>query len=216
AGAALARARAQRDNLGGTVEGGEVLVRSPIAGVVVSRDAQPGAVVLVGAPLVAVSRTSSLLLTLRLPERAMGAAREGSAVRFAVTPFPDERFEARVTRVAPVLDSLTRTLEVEARVVGGDTPLRAEMFATAELMGPEGERTLAVPAGAVQSFEGDTVVIAARESDGGTVLEAVRVRVGRRTAERAEIVAGLDAGTSVVTRGAAVAKAEIMRRREEE
>jgi multidrug efflux pump subunit AcrA (membrane-fusion protein) len=147
----------------------------------------------------------------------MSAAQVGSVVRFAATPFPDERFEARVTRVAPVLDSLTRTLEVEARVADGAPRLRAEMFATAELMGPEGERTLVVPAGAVQSFAGDTVVVTAREGgDGGTVLEAVRVRVGRRTAETAEIVAGLDAGAMVVTHGAAVAKAEIMRRREGE
>lgn len=216
AAASLARARALRDNLGGSVEGGELLVRAPIAGVVVSRDAQPGAVVLVGAPLVTVSRTSSLLLVLRLPERALGAARLGGPVRFTVTPFPSERLEAGVTRVAPVLDSLTRTLEVEARVADGATGLRAEMFATAELMGPEGERTLVVPAGAVQSFAGDTVVVVAREGDGGTMLEAVRVRVGRRTAERAEVVAGIDAGTMVVTRGAAVAKAEIMRRREGE
>jgi cobalt-zinc-cadmium efflux system membrane fusion protein len=219
AGAALSRARNVHESLGGSIastDGGEVLVRSPISGVVVSRDAQPGAVVLVGAPLVTVSRTTSLLLTMRLPERAMGAAHVGSPVSFSVAPYPDESFEARVAYVSPTLDTLTRTLEVHAQVAGDASRLRAEMFASASIMGPEGERSLIVPASAVQSFAGDTVVITASEGEGGTTIEAVRVRVGRRTAAHAEILAGLEAGTRVVTRGASVAKAEIMRRSEDE
>jgi multidrug efflux pump subunit AcrA (membrane-fusion protein) len=70
-----------------------------------------------------------------------------------------------------------------------------------------------VPAAAVQSLDGDTVVVVARPRGGGLALEGVRVRVGRRTAERAEILAGLAPGTPVVTAGAAVAKAELLRRR---
>jgi multidrug efflux pump subunit AcrA (membrane-fusion protein) len=44
------------------------------------------------------------------------------------------------------------------------------------------------------------------------LLEAVPVRIGRRTSLRAEILSGLAAGDSVVTRGAALAKAEILKR----
>jgi multidrug efflux pump subunit AcrA (membrane-fusion protein) len=87
------------------------------------------------------------------------------------------------------------------------------MYASAELLGPASGSALSVPAGAVQAFEGDTVVITACEQPDGLALEAVRVRVGRRTAERAEILGGIAAGTSVVTTGASVAKAELLRRR---
>ena len=73
--------------------------------------------------------------------------------------------------------------------------------------------TLSVPAGAVQAFEGDTVVITAHARPGGLVLEAVPVRIGRRTAERAEVLGGLAAGTPIVVAGASVAKAELLRRR---
>jgi membrane fusion protein, heavy metal efflux system len=41
----------------------------------------------------------------------------------------------------------------------------------------------------------------------------VRVQVGRRTHTLAEIVAGIDTGRTVVVGGAAVAKAEILKRR---
>lgn len=190
----------------------EVLVRSPMTGLVVGLDARPGTVVLVGAPLVSVSRTTSLVLQMQLPERAMAAVDSGATIGFAVSAFPGERFEARVTRVAPTLDSTTRTLAVMAQVVAASR-LRAEMYASAELLGPPNGTVLSVPANAVQSFDGDTVVITARPRDDGVELEAVRVRVGRRTTERAEVLGGLVAGTPVISTGASVAKAELLRRR---
>lgn len=218
--AELSRARAMHGHLvgAGRVPAGtdahEVLVRSPMDGVIVGRDAEPGAVVLVGAPLVTVSRARSLVLTTRLPERALAAALPGATVQFTVPAFPDARFTARVTRVAPTLDSVTRTVAVEADVLDGGSRLRAEMFVDAELLGAPGVPVLSVPAAAVQALAGDTVVIVARPRNGGVLLESVRVRVGRRTAERAEILAGLARGTPVVTAGAAVARAEILRRRD--
>jgi hypothetical protein len=62
-------------------------------------------------------------------------------------------------------------------------------------------------------MDGDTVVIIAQSRQGGMQIEPARVRVGRRTAERAEIVAGLSAGQRVVAGDAAVARAELLRRR---
>jgi hypothetical protein len=44
-------------------------------------------------------------------------------------------------------------------------------------------------------------------------LAAIPVRVGRRTWALAEIVSGIDSGRTVVVTGAAVAKAEILKRR---
>jgi cobalt-zinc-cadmium efflux system membrane fusion protein len=217
--AELTRARSTRSHLVGTgrvppgIDEHEVLVRSPMNGLVVGLDARPGAVVLVGAPLVAVSRTTSLVLQLHLPERALAAADPGATVRFTVSAFPGERFEARVTRVAPTLDSATRTLAVQASVHGIATRLRAERSASAELFGAPNAAALSVPAAAVQALAGDTVVITARPRDDGLELEAVRVRVGRRTTERAEILDGLIAGTPVISGGASLAKAELLRRR---
>ncbi|HEX5074776.1 MAG TPA: efflux RND transporter periplasmic adaptor subunit [Gemmatimonadaceae bacterium] len=217
--AELDRARALRGHLvgAGAVPPGtdqhEVLVRSPMDGIIVRLDARPGEVVLVGAPLVTVSRTTSLVLQMSIPEQLLGRAKPGSRVRFTVPAFPGESFAATVAHVAPTLDSATRAVAVQANVEGDVERLRAEMYVSAELLGVPDAATLSVPATALQAFDGDTVVIAARSRSGGVELEAVRVRVGRRTTNRAEIVAGLSAGTPVVTDGAAVAKAELLRRR---
>lgn len=189
-----------------------VLVRAPFDGVVMARQAEPGAVVTVGAPLVTVSRASALVLVVRIPEQEAEHARQGSTIEFTVAAFPDRRFQARVTRVLPMVDTLTRSIEVRASVPSAGV-LRPEMFATAELIGPPSGEVLSLPAEAIQALEGDTVVVTYQPREGGAYIEAVPVRAGRRAAGRVEIVDGLEDGALVVGRGAAVARAELLRRR---
>ncbi len=189
------------------------LLRAPFDGVVTGRNVQPGQVVLVGAPLLTVGRTGTLALSLHLPEAALGAAKVGGPVQFTIPALQNRRFDAQVTRVAPSLDSLTRTLEVVASVRDPNGELKPELYVAAELFGPLGERTLTVPSGALQSFRGDTVVIAARAVGQGLLLQSKKVRVGRRNGDRAEILAGIDSTAIVIVMGASVAKAELIKRR---
>lgn len=200
----------------GTPEGMDehaALLRAPFDGVITGREVQPGQVVLVGQPLVSVARDAALGVLMRLPEEASAAVAVGAPVRFSVPAFAGRLFEARVTRVAPVVDSMSRAIEVFARATGeAQRLLRAEMTADAELLGTGASKALSVPAMSVQVMEGDTVVIRATRLGEGMLLEAVPVRLGRRTSLRMEIVAGLAAGDSVLAKGAAVGKSEILRR----
>ena len=217
--AELERGRAYVSHLVGTgpvpegVDDHDVLIRAPFDGVVISREAQPGSVVLVSAPLMTVSRAGAMSLMIHLPQRASSAAEVGAPVRFTVSTIPDKTFEGRVVRVAPAIDSLTRTLEVFASVDDPGRVLRPEMFATARILGRAMAPVAQVPAAAVQAIEGDTVLIVADKRGEGLRIEAVRVRIGRRTPELAEVLAGADTGMAVVVKGAAIARAELLRRR---
>lgn len=190
----------------------DVITRTPIAGVVTSRDAQPGTVVLPGTPLLTVGDPSRLQLVMHVPESAAAVVQPGFRVRYTLADAPGTSYEARVWRVAPTIDPVTRTLEVLARPSG---PLggRAESFVQAEISGEAQAPVRTVPAAAVVAFDGDTVVFRAEQRGEGLYLEATRVRVGRRTAERVEVLAGLDVGTAVLVQGAGIAKAELLRRR---
>ena len=189
-------------------------IRAPFDGIVTGREVQPGQVVLIGQPLVTVAREGRLGVLLHLPEEAVASVAEGVPVRFAVPAYPGRTFEARVVRVAPVVDSMSRAIQVFATVAPeGQRLLRAEMTADAQLLGARGPRVLTVPAGAVQVMDGDTVVVTARRVGAGMLLEARPVRLGRRTSERAEVTGGVVAGDSVLEAGAAIGKAELLKRR---
>jgi RND family efflux transporter MFP subunit len=193
------------------------LIRAPFDGVVTGREAQPGQVVLVGQPLVTIAREGMLGVVLRLPEEAVASVAMGGTVRFTVPAYADRTFEARVSRIAPVVDSLSRAIEIWAAVRGdGQRLLRAEMTADAELLGASsagGAKVLTVPMGAVQVMEGDTVVVLASRMGEGMLLEARPVRLGRRTSLLAEVLGGVATGDSVLGAGAAIGKAEILKRR---
>jgi cobalt-zinc-cadmium efflux system membrane fusion protein len=189
------------------------VIRSPMDGVVISRSAQPGAVVLLGEPLVTIARSTGLMLELSVPETGVRAATVGATVRFSVPAYPDERFTARVLRVGPALDPVTRTTTLWAAVSDPRGLLRAEMVAQGELAAAAEDTVVVVPAAAVQVLDEQTVVIVAVHQEDGVFLQAQPVRVGRRTTDVVEILAGVDAGASVVVGGASIAKAELLKRR---
>jgi membrane fusion protein, heavy metal efflux system len=191
----------------------DVLIRTPIAGVVTSREAQPGTVVLPGSPLVSVGNPDRLQLQLHLSADAAAGVQVGATVRFALTESPATTMLATVTRVAPTADTLTRTIEVIAVPKGGGRTGRAESFVQAEISGTGGAPALVVPSAAVQALEGDTVVIVADPRGEGLHIEAVRVRTGRRAGDRTEILSGLSPGRRVIAGSAAIAKAELIKRR---
>jgi RND family efflux transporter MFP subunit len=191
----------------------DVLIRTPIAGVVTSREAQPGTVVLPGTPLVSVGNPDRLQLQLHLSADAAAGVQVGATVRFALTESPTTQMTATVTRVAPTVDTVTRTIEVIAVPRGGGRTGRAESFVQAEISGTGGAPALVVPSAAVQALEGDTVVIVADQRGEGLHIEAVRVRTGRRAGDRAEILSGLSPGRRVIAGSAAIAKAELIKRR---
>ena len=216
--AELARAEALVDHLAGgrTVPAGfdehEVLIRTPIAGVVTARDVQPGTVVLPGTPLLAVGDPQRLQLQLQVTATAAAAIRVGNLVRYTLTEAGEGRSEAIVSRLAPTVDTMTRTIEVLAtprgRVLG-----RAEAFVQAEVLGEGQEVVVSVPVAAAQALQGDTVVLVAEPRGAGLFVRAQAVRLGRRTRDRVEVLAGVPAGTAVVVKGAAIAKAELLKRR---
>lgn len=191
----------------------DVLIRTPIDGVVIDRVAQPGTVVLPGDALLTVGNPNRLVLQLRLGESAAQMVRVGAVVHYALTDDPTQRHQAVVTRIAPTVDTLTRTIEVLATPKSGARVGRAESFAQADIVGVGGTPAVIVPAAAVQAMEGDTVVIAAEQRGAGMFVEAVPVRVGRRTGERAELLSGLGVGRPIIVGGAAIAKAELLKRR---
>ncbi|MFM9014262.1 MAG: hypothetical protein ACKORK_12000, partial [Gemmatimonadota bacterium] len=98
----------------------------------------------------------------------------------------------------------------------GQSLLRAEMTSDAQLLGGRGDRTLTIPAAALQIMDGDTIVVRASRVGDGLLLEARPVRAGRRTSVQVEILSGVGVGDTVLSTGAALGKAEILKRRSAE
>lgn len=208
----IVRARAAMTQLGATSTSGAMVVRSPIAGVVLSRDATPGAVAEAGAPLVTVSEPSTLWLEVAASDRAVVGLRPGSRVRFTVPAFPADTFDARVQSVGGQLDTATRTVPVRAVVQNPSGRLRPAMFATTWIESGERRQAVLVPESAVQLLDNRPVVFVARpDGTGGARFERRDVEVGATMGGQTQVLKGLMAGDTVVVEGAFAVKSEFAR-----
>jgi cobalt-zinc-cadmium efflux system membrane fusion protein len=212
--AELQRARSTAQQLGaaGASSSGEIVLRSPLAGVVLERSAQPGAVVEAGAPLAVVTDASTLWLQVKAAEAQAGLFRRGGQLAFRVPAYPGERFTARIDAVGAGLDPATRTLGVRAVVANAGGRLKPSMLATVEVQGGSGVVAVLVPDDAVQLVEGKpTVFIVHPDAKGGARLERRVVELGVRSGGRVAITRGLSAGDVVVVGGAFAVKAQFQK-----
>jgi HlyD family secretion protein len=92
--AAQARVKEAQANLADTE------IRSPIRGVILTREAEPGLVVSPGTPLFTMVNLDKLYLKVYIPEAEVGRIRLGQEARIYVDAYPDQGFDGRVYRVS--------------------------------------------------------------------------------------------------------------------
>jgi membrane fusion protein, heavy metal efflux system len=206
------RARSTLTQLGVEAETGNVVLRTPLAGMVLSREATLGSVVDAGTHLILVSNVNTLWLDIAATERVATALRPGARVQFTVPAFPEEAFEAAIQNVGGALDSSTRTLLVRAVVRNASAKLRPEMFATVKVELGEPRVGIDIVSGAVQLLDQRPVVFVAHPNDkGGARFERRDIEIGATTGARVQIVRGIGPGDLVVTDGAFMVKSEFAR-----
>jgi len=95
------------------VKRGEAEIRSPIDGIVVSRDRNVGDLVTVGAPLLQIVDPKSIIVSTRLDESILGAIQKGLQVSIQFTSDSTRKIGGRVLRVNRTVDAETREFMVD-------------------------------------------------------------------------------------------------------
>jgi len=91
----------------------KLVIASPINGVVDTRSAEPGEVMVPGAPLFTLIKDQDLTITVYIPENRYGTILLGQAARVSVDSFPGETFEAKVIRIADQAEFTPRNVQTE-------------------------------------------------------------------------------------------------------
>ena len=142
------RARVRLRNLA-PAGGGEsgLALRSPVAGVVAERRANPSMEVQPGMaePLFVVSDTRRLWVMIDLPERYLAQVRPGLPVSLRVEAYPGETFRATVARVGQVVNPDTRRIQVRCDLANLEGALKPEMYARVSLLTSEGRSAVRLP-----------------------------------------------------------------------
>lgn len=180
-------------------------VTVPFAGLIDQRHVNVGEFVSAGQPLFDLVALDPVEVEFHLAEIDSARVEVGQQVSVSVAPYPDETFEARVSVVAPTIDSTTRTLRVKALLDNASGRLRPGLFARVDLGVAERQGVVMVPEEAVLQRADGSVVYryyaddTLGEADGR--VERVRVELGLHRDQLVELRGGIGLGDLVVVRG---------------
>ena len=183
--AALRRAReVQRD----------VVLRAPIAGLIVVRNFDAGSLVGPGGdPVVAIADLRALKLEAGVSELEAGRLKPGAAARVSIASRPGETFEGRVAAVAPEVDSRNRHFRVEIKVANASKAMLSGMYATARIPSATAKGAI-VPREAVFDRSGGRAVYRVQ----GETVAIVPVTEGLNDGKRVVLTSGVQGGDTII------------------
>ncbi len=192
----------------GSGSAGELTLTAPIDGVVVAVHGTLGETVTPEQPAFIVTDPSRVWVRGNVPELELSRVRSGAAAIVRLHAFPDAAMSGTITYVAPALDERTRSLPIRVSLAAPDPRLRSGLFGSIELVGGDAdERVVVVPADAVASLDGQSVVFVPADEPGTFRPEVVEL--GRRAGGWFEVKAGLTEGAPLAISGAFTLKSAL-------
>jgi HlyD family secretion protein len=182
-------------------------IRSPIRGMVLSRDVEVGSPV---SSILNMGAAATLVMVLgdirqvyvkgKVDEADIGSVRLGQPARIKVETFKDREFSGSVTEISPMGQEKDNVISFEVKVSidnpGGE--LRANMTANAEIILEERKGTLIVPESAIIYDAQRNASVEVPTSSSPTGREKRSIRVGVSNGTRTEILEGLVENQQVI------------------
>ncbi len=196
--AAEASSKAQVSEAEATLNGNQTdlskcVIRSPIDGIVLTRQVEPGQTVAASlqAPTLFTLAEDLTKMELRVDvdEADVGEVEEGQEATFTVDAYPDKTFDATVSQVrygSKTVNGVV-TYETILRVQNSDLLLRPGMTATAEITVKKLEDALLIPNGALRFSP--PIEEKKEASEGGSITSKLFGRPFRRPPERRDATA---------------------------
>jgi len=138
---------------------------APFAGIVTSRSAQIGALVVSGTaasqPLFTVSDVHRMRVFVRVPQGYSASVRSGMSATLSLPEFPGRRFAATVTRSAKAVDAQSGAVLVELQAENPDEALKPGAYAQVSFATEPGQgNEVSLPGSAIlYGNDGPTVVL---------------------------------------------------------
>lgn len=180
-------------------------LRASAEGVVTEKAVTEGQRIMAGDALFRVADLSTVWIEAEVYEQDLRSLRVGQVVDAELDAYPGERWTGRIAYIYPTLTPETRTARVRAQVTNRGMRLKPGMYATVNITGTARAAMLTVPRGAVLAT-GERQLVFVRRADGQ--LEPRSVTLGASTAERIQVMRGLQLGDTVVASATFLVDAE--------
>jgi multidrug efflux pump subunit AcrA (membrane-fusion protein) len=173
-------------------------VESTIDGVINKAFVEVGASITPAAPLFQVIDIDEVEVRTQIPERYVPRVKAGMRAEVSLISYPGKIFRSAVTKLAPVVDPLTRTREARILMENRDHALKPGMFGEIRIIMRERRSAVVIPSSAVMDRDGRSVVFLVGD-DGKAVELAPSIDIVE--GERLSVDSGIKPGDRVVVIG---------------
>lgn len=176
-------------------------IRAPIAGIVTDQFQYQGEFASAGGKLVTIADISTVIIKAPFSDTVAAQLKVGDAATVLPTDSAAEEMRGQITLLSRSTDPTNRTVEVWVALGNEGGRLRANGAVRVTVFANSKNDAIMVPAAAVtleasNANEGTIMVV-----DAQNVAHETKVTVGLRTADKIEIVEGLQGGETVVIEG---------------
>jgi HlyD family secretion protein len=182
-------------------------IRSPISGVVLSREVEVGDAV---SSILQLGSNATLIMTLgdvkelyikgKVDETDIGLVKMNQPVRITVDAYKNRTFQGKVFQIAPMgveKDNVTR-FEVRVSILKDLDLLKANMSANAEIILEEHHDVLLIPESALIYNEKRETSVEIPDISTKTGRRQLPIKVGLGNGARTEVVKGLKLGEAII------------------
>ncbi len=192
-------AQADADLAAARIRAGYARIASPIDGVVVARQAEPGGVAMPGVGLLTIEGAGASRLEVAVEESRIAGIAIGKPASVVIDALGAGEIDGRVAEIVPAADPASRTwmVKIELPRTAG---LLSGMFGRARLV--QGKREAVTVAGSSLVRRGQLTGVWV--VDAQSLVSLRLVTVGRQSGERIEVLSGLGKGERVVVDAARI------------
>jgi RND family efflux transporter MFP subunit len=218
AGAELDTARTRRASAEATLSGARARVdqaataladtalRSPLDGVILKRAIEVGALAAPGTVAFSVADVGSVKAAFGVPDTILPRIHLGAPLAITTEAYPGDKFEGRITLIAPSADPKSRVFEVDVTIPNGDGRLKPGSVAALSLEGgPVAPAEPLIPLSAIvrsPAHPDRFAVFVVTGDPGHAVVHAKDVELGEFLGKVIPVKEGLAGGETVVVQGA--------------
>ena len=175
-----------------------LVMRSPLQGVVVKRSVDPGSIVNAGDVLVTLANPKELWFLGNVYEQDIRKIQKGQTMILRSESYPDKEFVATANYIAPTIDPETHALLIRCDVENPDGLLRPDMYVSARLKTGDAEAVVVPQSAIVRVREMRYVII----KTGKESFRRFAVKGYDLDGKRFAVTEGLEPNMMVLTDGA--------------
>ncbi len=171
-------------------------VKSPITGIIASRNIEPGERIVKDSPILVVMNIDKVYAVLNIPESQVNKIKRNNKIELSVDAIPDKIFYGYVFLMSPMIDLKTRTIEIRGKFNNPKHLLKPGMFARGYIYTGVKRKSIVIPNSSFITSNSNTANVFVVIND--NEVYSKKIKFAESSDDTVEVLAGLKEGDILV------------------